>query len=783
MAFKQSRKANEVWYSTLSGVTSSKIIRTITEKVMYGLSGFLLAGGAVFGQYAPFGCSAVAAAPSKNLFVTCLGTVLGYIVNSQGGSFRYVATVLAVAAIRWTLSDIKRINKSVVYPVLLSFLAMLTTGLVLAVVGGYEPSLFAMCIIEALLSGIGSYFFFKTIAICRSTRGLHTLNQTEIACMVMTGCIFLLAFSVISFGGISSGRIAAVLVIMLCARYGSVGGGSVSGVATGVIFSMANSSFGFLAGAYAFGGLMAGLFAPVGKIATVVIFILCHTVMAFQCSDPHIIISSVYESLIAGAVFMLLPKDLGNKLSAIFTPATDQKRCEGLRQSVIMRLDFAAKALHDVSSSVDRVSNRMKKLYSYDISGVYKLSVTETCSHCGLRAYCWQNQRSSSIADFNSLTPALTKKGKIDEKDFSKNFAKKCCKAGEMAVAINRNYDNYVSYLAAERRVGEIRGVVAGQFCGLGDILGEMAQEFDDYERFDTSAAQKISTAVKMQGLIPLDVSCRTDRFGRMTVEIETADTDSSTVKKGAFTKEITKACGRIMDAPCISYAPNRCRIQLCERALFDVQIGSAQHISGNGKLCGDSYNYFADGMGRMVTIISDGMGTGGRAAVDGSMAENIMTKLIKAGLGFDCALKVVNSALLVKSGDESLATLDIVVIDLFSGSTEIMKAGAPLTFLRRGSNVERVDFSSLPTGILTEVKLSHQTTQLSRGDWVVMVSDGALSTGDQWIENIIENWTDGCAQELAKKIEEEAKDRRTDGYDDDITVIAMCVMNNIIRR
>ncbi len=36
---------------------------------------------------------------------------------------------------------------------------------------------------------------------------------------------------------------------------------------------------------------------------------------------------------------------------------------------------------------------------------------------------------------------------------------------------------------------------------------------------------------------------------------------------------------------------------------------------------------------GRFVAIISDGMGTGGRAAVDGAMASNIMGNLVKAGL------------------------------------------------------------------------------------------------------------------------------------------------------
>lgn len=759
---------------------SSKAARSVITQLAYLVGGFILSGGAVFGNYAPFGTAFIAAVPFKNLLASLVGTTFGYIILMPNSSFRYIATLLAIAAIRWTLSDIKRINKSVVYPPLLAFLPMLATGLVLVFVGGVEPSLIAMCIIEALLAGVGAFFFYKTIVIVRSTRGIATLNQQEIACMVMTGCILLLAVSGISFGGISLGRVAAVLIILLCARYGAVAGGCISGVSTGVIFSMSNGSVGFLAGAYAFGGLMAGLFAPIGKIATVISFLICHTIMSFQAGNPDLLIASIYETLIASAVFMLLPKDLGNQISQIFSPPIDQTRSEGLRRNIIMRLDFAANALQDVSASVDNVAKKMKEIYSYDISSVYAQAAEKTCAHCGLRAYCWENQKEQSYNDFNALTEVLKKKGKMEEGDFTATFAKKCCKTKEMVNSINQHYDSYNAYLSAERRVGEIRSVVAGQFSGLSEILGEMAEEFEQYQRFDMAAAERVSSVMKMSGLIPIDVSCRLDRLGRMTVEIETADTDRNALKRGKLTKEISKACGRYMDAPCISHAANRCRLQMSERPLYDIQIGSAQHVSGNGQLCGDSYNYFSDGMGRIVALISDGMGTGGRAAVDGSMAESIMTKLVKAGLGFDCALQVVNSALLVKSGDESLATLDVVSIDLFTGMVDVMKAGAPFTLIKKGDEVERVDFSSLPIGILTDVKFSHKTAKLVEGDWIIMVSDGAVATGDQWIETMVKEWKKGSAPDLSKAIVKEARNRRTDGYDDDITAIALCVMNNI---
>ena len=761
-------------------IFSSGAFKVILSNLMYAVSGFMLSVGAVFGAYAPFGASIVAAVPFRRLAATVIGTVSGYLFIMQGSSFRYIATALAICAVRWTLSDLSGITGKVLYPVLLAGVPMLATGIILAIVGGYQISLITMAVIEALLSAAGAYFYFKAVNILRSTRGISTLNNQEIACLVMSGCILLLSLTALQFGGVSLGRICAVLIILICARYGSVSGGCIAGVSSGVVFSMADSSVNFIAGGYAFGGIMAGLFSYIGKLPTAVMFIACNTLMAFQSQDINIIIASLYEGVIAGIIFILLPSEIGNFVSQMFAVPYDKTGSDSMRKNVIMRLEYAAKALEGVSVSVDNVAGKMKELYSHNIDTVFKKTVDNVCGSCGLRSYCWERDRNLSSSDFDKLTSVLIKNGRLTAEDFIENYTKKCCKVQEVVNSVNKNYDSYMAYLSAERRVGEIRSVVAGQFSGLGEILSEMADEFENYTQFDVSASERVSTLMKLQGFTPAEVNCRTDRMNRMTVEIEVQDTDRSLIKKAQLVKEISKACGRYMDTPCISVVPNKCRIQMSERALYDVQIGSAQHISGRGRLCGDCFNYFTDGLGRIVAVISDGMGTGGRAAVDGSMAEGIMTRLIKAGLGFDCALQVVNSALMVKSEDESLATLDIVCIDLFTGIAELMKAGAPATYVKKDGVVERIDFSSLPVGILADVKLAHKTVHLADTDWVLMVSDGAVSSGDRKIMDIMKNWTDGSAQEMAQVIIAETHNRSDGGYDDDITAIAMNIISNI---
>lgn len=734
-----------------------------------------MSNGSIFGAYAPFGISVVSAVPFSNVFSAFIGSALGYIVFlGSGSNFRYIAAMLAVIAIRWTLNDIKKLNRHSFFAFAVCFIPTLATGLAVMSVSGFTSKNVVLYIIEALLGGTAAYFISRTVIMINGTKSLGMLMPQEVACLVLSGCIGILALANITIGSLSIGRIFAVVVILFAARYGGIAGGAVSGISTGIVLGLSSSSFSFLGASYAFGGLMAGLFSSVGRIATAAAFIISNAVISMQTGDLTLVIQGLYEVMASTLIFIVLPKNSGKFITSVFTSKNSDEHCEGLRRSIIMRLDFASKALSDVSSDVDEVSEKLSRIITPTMDSVYSNAVENTCQRCGMRVFCWEHRDGVTLQSFEYVNEKLKENGSIKAEDFREDFRQKCCRTAEMALAVNRFYKSYLASEAATRRVDEVRSVVAGQFCGLGDILGEMADEYENYEFFDNENSDRICLMLKSLGLVPIDVSCHIDYMGRMTVEIEVADIDRKKIKRAVIMKEISSICGRKFDSPSVTAAHGRCRIVLCERPCFDVEIAASQHISGNGQLCGDHFRYFNDGMGRMIVVLSDGMGTGGRAAVDGGMAVSIMSKLIKAGLGFDCSLKVVNSALLVKSGDESLATLDVVSVDLYSGDTDFMKAGAALSFIRKERDMYRVETPSLPVGILSEIEFTYTEDTLNEGDIIVMVSDGAIATGEEWIEHIISSWEDKSMQQLADLIADEATARRNDGHDDDITVIAM---------
>ena len=276
-------------------------------------------------------------------------------------------------------------------------------------------------------------------------------------------------------------------------------------------------------------------------------------------------------------------------------------------------------------------------------------------------------------------------------------------------------------------------------------------------------------------GIEPLEVCCRLDRFGRMTVEAEVTRERRKRVNRAVFTREISAACGRVFSPPCLSDAGENCRMQMCQRPAFDAARGFSQYSAGSGAFCGDSASVFYDGCGRLVAVLSDGMGTGGRAAIDGAMTCAMAESLLKAGIGFESMLRTVNSALIAKSGDESLATLDIACVDLFTGQCQFHKAGAACSVVRRGKKVEFIEASSVPVGIMPQVEFVDYKVDLEPGDVVVLVSDGVTAAGQEWLEDLVLHWDEEENPNLlAQRVTDEARRRRSDGHEDDITALAL---------
>ena len=194
--------------------------------------------------------------------------------------------------------------------------------------------------------------------------------------------------------------------------------------------------------------------------------------------------------------------------------------------------------------------------------------------------------------------------------------------------------------------------------------------------------------------------------------------------------------------------------------------------ISGDGYLC----RSFDQG-GRMVLVISDGMGSGRRAANESRLALQVLERLLEAGLPAASAVRLLNTALALRDR-ETYTTVDLAAVDLERGRVEFVKIGAAPSFVRRAREVRMIAHPVPPAGYAEGGDVQADGGVLEPGDLVVLVSDGVLTAfGDvdgatAWIRGYLAGLEDDDPRRVAAQIVKEALRRAGDRAPDDMTVV-----------
>ena len=320
----------------------------------------------------------------------------------------------------------------------------------------------------------------------------------------------------------------------------------------------------------------------------------------------------------------------------------------------------------------------------------------------------------------------------------------------------------------------ELRRLGAAAFGKAGAVLEEAAGRVPDSGAPEPYLAALCADALAAAGVAVRDVAAETLADGRRTLTAlcpvlpETLDAD-------AMVAALRLKTGLDFAPPAVQGLKKEGALLLfCEVGALRVESAKrVQAASGQG-ICGDAVSRFHDGRGRFYCVVSDGMGTGRTAALDAMLAVSLMTRLLKSGVSPETALSCVNLALMQKATEETLATLDVLQADLFTGEARLLKAGAAASAVRLGEKTLQVERSSLPLGILPEVKFEETAFTLSPGDLVLMTTDGADRVKPAVLRGLLDADRDAPPDTLAERVMAEAVARSPVGHRDDISVVAI---------
>ena len=747
----------------------------VVKSLLTFILSFLLTNPFVSGEFSPFAVSLAAASNVANSFWAGAGGIIGAFFFFDGTDcVKYCAATLLCILIRNLYERYLPEAYHGIALLLNSFFSLFLTGSAIILATGFDIEAILSVTYESLLCCAGAYIFFRSAKIVWGRKEVSFFTTSEILTIFLAVGIILMPFYKYKLFHLSPVTVVFAFLVLLCARLRNSNGGALCGICLGSVAGL-SVEIGLVSIGYALGGLIGGEFSRKGKLFCAAGYLLPLTVCAF--ADGNLTsYMAIFEGIIACSVFIAIPESVYDSLSAkVNTPIPTCIRNESSRE-LTGRLIETSDAINEVSSCISTVQNTLNPLMQTRLNHVLKSAWCKVCSECELKESCRPEVKNPTDEDIEKIAQTLSNHAELDETRFPKGFYTSCYSFSEMQSKLYDRYLSFVASLGEQGRVEQIQALMCEQFSNIADILNNLATDFDEDIRANADIAELCANEAREFGLNVNTADCYLDKFGRATVSLN-VNQPRSDFNITNFTHSLSTVTGTKLNLPDLGEDGDNSILTFRQSVDFNVAIGAISRATDDEPVCGDYYRSFRDADDRYIVILSDGMGTGNRAAIDSAMATELFSKLVKSGVSFDCALSITNSALLVKSTDESLSTLDVVCIDLYTGKADFMKAGAAATFIRHKDSVAQLEQTSLPIGILKDVSFSNATANLTKGDIILMVSDGVLGDCNNWIQHELRTWdTSNSPDDLARFIINSACERKIGKHLDDMTAIAVYI-------
>ena len=448
------------------------------------------------------------------------------------------------------------------------------------------------------------------------------------------------------------------------------------------------------------------------------------------------------------------------------------------------RLSAAATRLEAVAESLSSLAETVNAVYDAfprrcdTFRWVIDNTHDSLCFNCGRREQCWKQEYAATLEGMEALRPLLEENGRLEPAQLPGQLSR-CIHPAALCAAAARSFALYRSRKESRLHAEAMRTVFTEQYSAVAEALAVLGEQLGRPGEPEPYRSDRVAAFFTSLGSPPLECAVTLDDLGRTHAAVTLPRTRFGPQELAALAREVGRICRRTLETPQVLSCKGMTTLLFSERPVLRAVFGMAG-AAAQGEVSGDAVQQFCSPTAAQM-ILCDGMGTGRPAAVDGNLAAELTARLLKAGIPAELAARLVNVALALKSEEESGATLDLISVDLYTGTARLFKAGAAPGFLVHGGRARAVGDVSLPVGILGGVNGQSRVVHLCAGDYAVLVSDGLLVDGTAWVAKQLElSAAAGEAPaQVAKTLVETARARalRT-GRPDDITAAVLRLEN-----
>lgn len=644
------------------------------------------------------------------------------------------------------------------------------------------------------------YVFYKVfvnaLAVVKNIGIKKAFTAEEMIAAIALVSIAVSVFSSVTIFDMSVSNIIVMLAIMVLGWKSGILVGATSGIVAGFVMSFVQGSDLSLILNFGVSGIFAGLLSKFGKFGVIAGFAIGNIALYYLAPENINIVISLREIFISSLFLLVIPKNIKFELEDLIgnTKLLDNKGETRLEDK-------------------EKIINKLNELY---LSFENTFSKEKEVSNNTLERY--QKFSEIFIDNLEDARDNIFYDDLIDEnsnilKDIFKESEKEDIILQENLIEIFKNNNNYIivedetiknnltdiiKIINRTLKMLQIENVKVEESKKTKKVVKKIQQEISKTLENTTNSIltkkenkfekkeKELQTIFSGKDIPVKNVSIRKINNGKFIVDLEMSVLDNSLREKSKITNIsdiISKFLGSRM-----TFQKDRRNIDKNEYVQtyssedkFIMQVGSSKISKDDSKLSGDSNLQMRLDDGKYILAISDGMGTGELARENSRIVVKKLKSLLESGFDKEETLALINNSLSLKAEEDEYATLDICVLDLFSGNMSVIKNGACNTYIKNKKNISVIKSSEMPIGLGMDIALKEKSIPVSDGDIILMCSDGLLESKDEvkkdWIEEFLKNSNTNNVQKISDMILAEAIDNNYGIAEDDITVIVAKIM------
>lgn len=728
-----------------AGILSALANRALLHRYTYLIliSAFFLGNSSISGSLLPMGATFFAALEGTAAvkILTAAAVLTGTALNgSPGQIFVNAAGMLLFSVLSAPLKKTgSRIN---IKAATILFVSLLGSMLILAGLRGFLLYDILKSVFSSFISFVLYCIFRFAVPVMSGKVKKALLDGEEAVSVTITAVLVLSGIGMLQIAGFSLRNILCVLLLMIFSYKCGAGIGAASGTLIGLIISASSEFTPSVAGTYALCGMLAGILGNLGRFGTAFGFMLGNMLLALYFNGTIESMLLLKEIAVAIIPFLIMPKRIISMLTGPFirdSAAVEDKRgySRRIREITVEKLQKFSKAFLDLSKTFAEIAETKIPSENQDINILFDRVADRICSSCSLSMHCWGRNFYDTYQVMFNVVEKLETKGRVEESDIPGYFIDMCPRINDFVNAVNNMYELFKIDVVWKSRLCDSRLLISRQFEGLSRVITGLAGEINSQLNFLAPLEDAIAAVLLKENIRAREVVAYKNNWDKYEVTILHNACGGVRSCINVIEKAVSDAVGRRMvreNEVCSKNREGDCCLKLLEAEDLKLTTAIARAPKFGSKVSGDSFSFMNNGYGKYTLALSDGMGTGHNAAVQSKATLNMLESFLESGFDKDMAVSLINSVLVLRSDGDNTCTIDMSIVDLFSGEVEFVKIGAAPAYIKRGTGVDMIRSATLPAGILPGIDTELARRKVDSGDMIIMVTDGVIDSmaGDE---------------------------------------------------